>query len=85
MDAKNDIVIKKYESADREEFKRPSHFDFMTHSELKKAGFSGVRHNSITDEMEIWILGEMKKAISKEDVELNPNIIEDTWAKLFAV
>lgn len=85
MDAKNYVTSKKYESADKEEFKRPSHYDFMVASELKKEQFSGIRHNSITNDVEIWILGEIRQRISKADLEVNPYLIEDTWTKLFAV
>lgn len=45
--------------------KRPDHPDFMCASELKKAGFSGIRHNSLTDQTEIWKVGEVAKVISK--------------------
>ena len=37
--------------------KRPDHPDFMGASELKKAEFSGIRHNSLTDQTEIWKVG----------------------------
>jgi len=45
--------------------KRPDHPDFMRASELKKAEFSGIRHNSLTDQMEIWKVGEVAKVIPK--------------------
>jgi hypothetical protein len=45
--------------------KRPDHPDFMCASELKKAEFSGIRHNSLTDQTEIWKVGEVAKVISK--------------------
>jgi hypothetical protein len=41
-------------------FKRPDHPDFHTSAELKKNQFSGTRANSITQEWEIWILGELR-------------------------
>ena len=85
MDAKDYATSKKYESADREEFKRPSHYDFMMTSELKAAGFSGIRHNSISNDVEIWILGEIRQKISKADIELNPYLVEETWERLIAV
>lgn len=54
-----------------EEFKRPDHNDFRTTSELKSLEFSGVRNNSITNEWEIWILGEIKGrgALKKDTTE----------------
>ena len=51
-----------------EQFKRPDHDDFRTHAELKKAEFSGVRHNSVTQEWEIWILGDIRALGPKADV-----------------
>ena len=43
-----------------EDFKRPDHNDFKDFYELTKDKFSGVRHNSISNEIEIWVLGEIK-------------------------
>jgi len=40
--------------------KRPDHPDFMDHSELKKAGFSGLRSNALSSELEIWVDGEIR-------------------------
>ena len=44
--------------------KRPDHPDFMDHSELKKARFSGLRSNALSSELEIWVDGEIRKRIS---------------------
>ena len=44
--------------------KRPDHPDFMDHSELKKAGFSGLRSNALSSELEIWVDGEIRKRIA---------------------
>lgn len=43
-----------------EEFKRPDHYDFMDASELRKVKWSGLRHNSISHRMELWIDGVVK-------------------------
>lgn len=48
-----------------EDFNRPNHADFMDSSELKKIEFSGLRHNSISDCMEIWVLGERRREVRK--------------------
>lgn len=63
-----------------EDFKRPNHLDFMTTSELKKAEFTGIRHNSLSDYMEIWILGEKKADMPKRVADANP----DAWNRLYA-
>jgi hypothetical protein len=44
--------------------KRPDHPDFMDHSELKKAGFSGLRSNTLSSELEIWVDGEIRRRIT---------------------
>jgi hypothetical protein len=51
-----------------EKFKRPNHPDFMTADELKKKEFSGVRHNTIGLRWEFWILGEIIKTVSFQEV-----------------
>ncbi len=62
-------IIKQFESADKEEFKRPNHSDFMDSSELKKAKFSGVRINQISQSQELWIEGEVKISLSLFDAD----------------
>lgn len=46
--------------------KRPDHPDFMDHSELKKEGFSGLRSNALSSELEIWVDGEIRRRITSE-------------------
>lgn len=36
---------------------RPEHPDFMTSKELKDIKFTGMRHNTLLDRIEIWVLG----------------------------
>jgi len=47
--------------------KRPDHPDFMDYFELKKEGWSGIRHNQISNDIEIWIDGEIKRSISERE------------------
>lgn len=49
-----------------EEDKRPDHSDYATSSELRSREYSGLRLNSITDKMELWILGVLKEEIDCE-------------------
>lgn len=72
-------IIKQFESADKEEFKRPDHEDFMTAAELSKARFSGVRHNSISQDMECWVEGEIKFSVSAVERSIDPN----AWTRKF--
>jgi hypothetical protein len=68
-----------------EDFKRPNHPDFMTSSELKKAEWSGIRHNSISEACEIWLLGTIQASISPQMVELNNHAIDEAYAEVFAL
>lgn len=62
-----------------EEFKRPNHNDFRLSSELKKTEFSGIRHNSITNCQELWIMGELKASMAMEEIAARP----DAWDNLY--
>lgn len=46
--------------------KRPDHPDFMDANELKKLGFSGLRHNQLSNQMEIWVCGNIAKVIPQK-------------------
>jgi hypothetical protein len=52
----------------------------MLSSELKAIEFSGMRHNSLTDYMEIWVDGEVKYEMTLKDFVLFP----DKWDKAYA-
>jgi len=68
-----------------EDFKRPNHPDFMDSSELKRAAFSGIRHNSLSNEAEIWVLGNIEARVSAMQVQLNPMAINEAYEKVFAL
>lgn len=68
-----------------EDFKRPNHSDFQVSSELKAKEFTGIRHNSITNQAEIWVLGNLEKTVSYEEVQLNPLAINQAMEEVFAV
>lgn len=81
-DAKHHIFLPQYSDVEVGA-PRPNHEDFMTSSELSKKDFSGLRHNSLTEEYEIWLNGKIEHVITQEQRALNPNIIEERWAELF--
>jgi hypothetical protein len=68
-----------------EEFNRPSHPDFMDSSELKKAGFSGTRVNSISHDYEIWLKGEIIAKVTEEQLRLNPLAINQAMEEAFDI
>lgn len=63
-----------------EEYKRPSHRDFMTSSELRNDAFSGTRINSISGELELWVLGELRGSVGLNDVEGVTKMYEKVFA-----
>lgn len=63
----------------REGFERPNHPDYMDSSELKKTKFSGTRHNRITDEFEIWTLGDLRAHVPVRDVEACKKAYQDVF------
>lgn len=67
----------------KEGFERPNHPDFMDASELKAMNFSGVRHNSLSDDTEIWIDGERVKIISAVARSINPHAVEEAFQEVF--
>lgn len=80
-----DFFIRQWESVDKEEFKRSNHNDFATAVELKDRKFSGIRHNSITGDVEIWTDGDVRKRISALDAINNEFAIERAIEEVFAI
>ena len=66
-----------------EDFKRPNHPDFMTASELKKAGWNGIRTNSVTEDIECWVEGEVVFFSSKLARSINEHDFEEKYAEYF--
>lgn len=88
MDAKHRILDKSkvvIPSGTIEDFKRPNHPDFMDSSELKKAQWSGVRHNTIAAQTEIWVNGEILASVSDLLAAANPNAIEEAYIQVFGL
>lgn len=81
-DAKNHNVFVK-RNAKTENFKRPNHPDFFTAEELKKAKFTGIRQNNIGVCWEFWILGEIVKTVTYEQVAINPKALRDAHVEVF--
>lgn len=67
------------------DFKRPDHPDFMDSSELRKLEFSGVRANKLTQQMELWVLGEVVKTLSMIEANLHPEKWEALYAEVFCL
>lgn len=68
-----------------DDFKRPSHPDFMDSTELRKMRFSGIRHNSITDDCEIWVFGYIEAVVTKAELLLNPLAINQAIETSFSL
>lgn len=68
-----------------EDFRRPNHNDFATASELQERKFSGYRVNSITEDFEIWVMGYLKRKVSKVELTQNPKAINEAFEQVFAL
>lgn len=82
-DARNNPVIRKWRKAESEAYKRSDHNDFATSKELRDRNFSGFRANSITEEIEIWLFGQIERRVSKEELKRNPTAVEEAMAAVF--
>lgn len=81
-DAKNTNVFVK-RNAKTENFKRPDHPDFRTADEHKKAKFTGIRRNEMGLRWEFWILGEIKKEVTFQEVARDPKALAKAHVELF--
>lgn len=72
-------------NAETESFMRPSHNDFATSSELKERKFTGWRHNSIAEVMELWVLGEIRRTVTPQMYKADRQIMEKVYAEVFAI
>lgn len=85
MENKNISIIVSDTAGKTEDFKRSDHPDFLYSSELKTKKWSGIRHNSIMDIQEIWVLGEIKGSMAMEMVAKNPEKWENLWRDVFGL
>lgn len=68
-----------------EGFNRPNHPDFLTTSELKSSGFTGLRKHEMARDWEFWIIGEIKKRVTFTELINNPKALEDAHIELFGM
>lgn len=72
-------------NAPTESFRRSDHNDFATSAELKDRAFTGVRDNSVTGNLEFWILGNIEKEVTATAATLNPDWQQEVFQELFAL
>lgn len=58
----------------------PNHMDT---AELKEARWSGLKFNHLVQQVEIWLLGDMRYALSKSEIENNPARMEEIYEEIF--
>lgn len=66
-----------------EDFKRPTHPDFMDSAELRAIKWSGMRQNNLSNCAEVWLLGECKKSISPADLVKDPHAVQKAMSEIF--
>lgn len=72
-------------AGEMDDFKRPDHPDFMDSAELRKIKWSGYRMNKLTNDAEIWLKGEVKAAISPNQLAIDPQAVNKAMADIFAL
>lgn len=68
-----------------EEYKRSNHEDFCTSKELKDRDFYGIRHNSISNNREIWVAGELRASLNEDIIQMNPHKWEELYSETFGL
>lgn len=68
-----------------EDFKRSNHNDFATSSELRKRQYSGMRMNSIAQELEIWVVGEIRATIPAPNGRVDDEAVDAVFKSIFAM
>lgn len=83
MNSKHLNLIRQYDSADKEEFKRPDHPDFMTSVELGKMGFNGIRVNTIGRQLEFWLNGLVAFYATEAELAVNERAFLEKYKNFF--
>lgn len=68
-----------------DDFKRPDHNDFRTSSELKALNFTGMRDNSISEEVECWVDGRVVFSVTYTAMQLDIEIFNKKYAEYFGL
>lgn len=68
-----------------EDYKRSDHNDFATSLELRERKFSGMRMNTISQQWELWVLGEVKEIIKAPHGKPSDADIEDVFKRVFGL
>lgn len=66
-----------------EDFKRPLHADFATTAELKQREFSGIRINSITQEQELWTVGDLRLSMPLTTIHADSTAWDRAYEAIF--
>lgn len=54
-------------------------------ADARKDKFSGIRQDRILENMEIWILGVMRKEITAAEVAINPKAVVEAYAEVLGL
>lgn len=66
-------------------YKRSNHNDFATAAELAQRKFLGWRSNKISNEMELWINGEIVRRVTAYEIQVDPHKVEKVHAEFFGL
>lgn len=57
----------------------------LTTEDCKRENFSGIRQVAFDDSIEIWILGSVRRLITKQEIEFDPHVLEKAMAELVGI
>jgi hypothetical protein len=75
------LAKRDWQKAPTKDKANPNH---LTSKELEANQWSGVRTNPLTQDLEIWILGQKAKSISSFELSLNSAAFHEALCEIFA-
>lgn len=80
-----DLQVGDPRKIETEECKRSDHADFATTSELKDRQYTGLRHNTVLEVMEFWVLGNLEKSIPVHNGVPMPSDLRQAYLEVFGM
>jgi len=57
----------------------------LTTEDCKRENFSGIRQVVFDDSVEIWILGSVRRVITKKEIDFDPEALNKAMAELVGI
>lgn len=80
-----DLLVGDPRKIETEECKRSEHNDYATTSELKDRQYSGLRHNTVLEVIEFWVVGNLERSIPARDGIPDPHALRTAYEEVFGM